>query len=158
MGRTPKAHTLFFFLNGDDICKFPGQGSNPHHSCGNTRSFNPLGQVGGRTLASTATGAAAVRFLAHGTTAGTALFFWLLLRYVDTPGPGIELQLPAYATATATATPDPSHVCDPYHSQILNPLSKARNQTCNLMVPSWFCFHCTTMGIPIKSHPFRVHS
>ena len=39
--------------------------------------------------------------------------------------------------ATATATPDPSRICDPHHSswqhQILNPLSKARDQTCLLM-------------------------
>ena len=55
-----------------------------------------------------------------------------------------ELQLPAYATAT----PDPSHICDLHHSSqqrpILNPLSKARDQTLNLMVPSWIHFHCAT--------------
>ena len=49
-----------------------------------------------------------------------------------------ELQLPAYAIVTAT--PDPSHVWDLHHSswqcQILNPLSKARDRTRNLMVPS----------------------
>ena len=42
-----------------------------------------------------------------------------------------ELQMPAYTTATAT--PDPSFVCDLHHSSwqhwILNPLSKARDQT-----------------------------
>ena len=41
-----------------------------------------------------------------------------------------ELQLLIYTTATAT--PDPSHVCNLHHSswqcQILNPLSKARDQ------------------------------
>ena len=45
---------------------------------------------------------------------------------------------PAYATATAMQ--DPSHVCDLHHSsqqrQIMNPLSEARDQTNNLMVPS----------------------
>ena len=43
-----------------------------------------------------------------------------------------ELQLLAYGTATATW--DPSHVCS-LHQQcwILNPLSEARDQTCNLM-------------------------
>ena len=51
-----------------------------------------------------------------------------------------ELQLPAYAIATATQ--DPSHVCDGVHHsswqyRILNPKSEARDQTCNLMVPSW---------------------
>ena len=29
---------------------------------------------------------------------------------------------------------------------ILDPLSEARDGTCNLMVPSWICFHCTTEG------------
>ena len=42
-----------------------------------------------------------------------------------------ELQLPAYATATAMW--DPSHICDLYHRswqcQILDPLSKAKDQT-----------------------------
>ena len=36
--------------------------------------------------------------------------------------------------------------------QILNLLSKARDQTHNLMVPSRNCFHCTTTGTPA----FRV--
>ena len=31
---------------------------------------------------------------------------------------------------------------------ILNPLSEARGQTRNLMVPSWIRFLCTTMGAP----------
>ena len=61
-----------------------------------------------------------------------------------------ELQLPAYTTATATS--DLSHICNPHHGsqqhQILNPLSKVRDRTCNLMVPSWIRFHCTTMGTP----------
>ena len=65
-------------------------------------------------------------------------------------GVQLELQLWAYTTATATTTSDPSHVCDLHHSpqqsQILNPLSEARNRTCNFMVPSWIYFHCTTMG------------
>ena len=44
----------------------------------------------------------------------------------------LELQLPAYVTATATW--DPSHDCNLHHSQILNPLSKARNRTRILMI------------------------
>ena len=61
-----------------------------------------------------------------------------------------ELQLPPYATATAM--PDLSHVCDLQHNswqcQILNPMGEARDRTCNLMVPSWIHFCCTTMGTP----------
>ena len=47
----------------------------------------------------------------------------------------------ALAYARARATWDPSYVCNLRHSswqrRIFNPLSKARDQTCNLMVPSW---------------------
>ena len=81
-------------------------------------------------------------------------FFFLLFRaaprHMEVPRLVVksELQLPAYTTATAT--PDPSRVCDLHHSsqkhQILNPLSKARDRTCNLMVTSWIHFRCTTMG------------
>ena len=39
------------------------------------------------------------------------------------------------------ATWGPNHICDLHHSSrhcwILNPLSKARDQTHNLTVPSW---------------------
>ena len=46
--------------------------------------------------------------------------------------------VPAYATATVS--PDLSRVCNLHHSswqcQILNPMSEARDWTCNLMVPS----------------------
>ena len=59
-----------------------------------------------------------------------------------------ELQLLAYTTAIAIW--DPSCICDLHHRswqcQILNPLSESRDWTCNLVVPSWICFHCTTMG------------
>ena len=47
---------------------------------------------------------------------------------------------------------DLSFVCDLQHSswqhQILNPLSKARDQTCNLMVHSRVLFCCSMMGTP----------
>ena len=58
---------------------------------------------------------------------------------MEVPRLGVEseLQLLAYATATATTTWDPSCICELHHSsgqrQILNPLSKARGQTCILM-------------------------
>ena len=53
---------------------------------------------------------------------------------MEVPRLGVEseLQLLAYYT-TATAMQDPCHICDLYHSshksQILNPLSEARDQT-----------------------------
>ena len=54
------------------------------------------------------------------------------LWHMEVPRLGVksELQLPTYTTATATR--DSSQVCDLHHSsqqrQILNPLSKARDQ------------------------------
>ena len=84
-------------------------------------------------------------------------FFFLLFMAAPVafePGVKLELQLSAYATATAVQDPIP--VYDLYHSswqgQILNPLSKARDRTGNLMVPSWIRFHCTTMGTPRNSY------
>ena len=66
-------------------------------------------------------------------------------------GVKLELQLPPYTTATVTL--DPDCICDLHHSsgqcQILNPLSKARDRTCNLGVSNWICFYCATTGTPI---------
>ena len=65
------------------------------------------------------------------------IFLGLHPRHMEVSRLGVELelQLPAYTTATATL--DPSHICDLHHSsrqcQILNPLSKARDQP----VSSW---------------------
>ena len=79
-------------------------------------------------------------------------FLGLRPRHIAVPRLGVqlELQLPAYATATS----DLSHVCNLHHSSlqrgILNPLSEARDQTCNLLIPSWICFCCTTTGTPVK--------
>ena len=46
--------------------------------------------------------------------------------------------------------PDPNHVCDLHHSsrprRILNPLSEARDRTCNLIVPSRIRFCCAPTG------------
>ncbi len=68
-------------------------------------------------------------------------------QHMEVPRLGVEseLQLPAYTPATATQ--DPSRVCelarpDPYTTnssrqrRIINPLSKGRGRTRNLMVPS----------------------
>ena len=70
------------------------------------------------------------------------------MRYVEVPRLGVELKLQLLTYTTATW--DPSHVCDLHHSswQRLNLVSKARDQTCILMVTSWICFHCTTFGTP----------
>ena len=65
-------------------------------------------------------------------------FLGLLLRHMEVSRleDEMELQLPAYATAAQ----DPSLACDLHHSSrqrgILNPLSKARGRTHNLMVLS----------------------
>ena len=63
-----------------------------------------------------------------------------------------ELQLLVYTIATTMQ--DPSCICNIHHSlwqgQILNPLSEARDQTCNLMAPSQIHFRCTTMRTPIS--------
>ena len=81
------------------------------------------------------------------------LFFGFLgppLRHMEVPRLEVEsdLQLPAYTTATAM--PDVSPVFDRHYSsrqhRILNPPSEARDQTCNLTVPSRICFRCATMG------------
>ena len=72
--------------------------------------------------------------------------FVLLFRPIpvayEVPGLGVEVELQLLAYTTATALPDLSCICDLHHTlwqrQILNPLSKARDRTCNLMVPSRF--------------------
>ena len=61
-----------------------------------------------------------------------------------------ELQLPACATAAGTR--DPSCICKLHCSsqlcQILNPVSKARNQTYVLRNTSRIHFHCATTRTP----------
>ena len=74
----------------------------------------------------------------------------LHLRHKEVPRLGVELELQLPAHTRATATWDPSRVCNLHHSswqcQKINLLSEARDQTCNLMVPSQIRFHCTTTG------------
>ena len=68
------------------------------------------------------------------------LFLGLHLQHMDVPRLGVESELQRLAYTTATATQNPSHICDLHHSSwqrwILNPPSKAKDQTHNLMVPS----------------------
>lgn len=65
--------------------------------------------------------------------------------HTEAPRLGVEeeLQLPAYTPATATQ--DPSHLCDLHYSHkqqwILSSLSKARDQTHNLMDTSRVRYH-----------------
>ena len=82
-------------------------------------------------------------------------FFFFLgshLQHMEVPRLGVQLELHPLAYTTATATPDPSRICNLHHSSwqcwVLNPLSKARERTLNLMVPSWIRFHCATTGTP----------
>ena len=73
-------------------------------------------------------------------------FFFLVFRATPAAYGGPQ----ARGLIRATATSDQSHVCKLHQSSqqhwILNPLSEARDRTCNLMVPSWIHFHCTTTG------------
>ena len=86
---------------------------------------------------------------------GSFVFLGPYLWLMKVPRLGVEseLQLPAYTTGTAM--PDPSHIYNLHHSsrqrQILNPLSEARDRTCNLMVPSQIRFCCTMTGTPPPS-------
>ena len=71
---------------------------------------------------------------------------------MEVPRLGAELELQLLAYVTVTAISDLSHVCDLHHSsgqhQIFNPLSKARDRTYNLTVPSRICFHHAMTGTP----------
>ena len=59
---------------------------------------------------------------------------------MEVPRLGVKIKLQLLTYTTAIATQNVSHVCDLHHSsqqpQILNPLSKAKDQTHNPMVPS----------------------
>ena len=69
---------------------------------------------------------------------------------IPTLGVKSELQPPAYITATAM--PGPSCICDLYHSswqcQMLNPLSKVRDETCVFMDTSWIHYCWVTTRNP----------
>ena len=72
--------------------------------------------------------------------------------HMEVPRLGVQSELLLLVYARAIAMPDLSCICDLHHSSwqhgIPNPMSKARDQTCNLMAPSRIGFHCTVMGIP----------
>ena len=58
------------------------------------------------------------------------------LQHMEVPRLGVELELQLPAYTTATAMQDPSIICNLHHSSqqrwVLNPLSEARDWTCNL--------------------------
>ena len=64
-------------------------------------------------------------------------FLGLHPRHMEVPRLGVKPELQLLACTTATATQIPRCICDLHHSsrqrQILNPLSKARDQTRVLM-------------------------
>ena len=81
-----------------------------------------------------------------------ALLFRATPWHMEVPRLGVEFELQLLAYTTATATWDPSRICNLHHSswqhQILNPMSKARGRTHNLMGPSRIRFCCTMTGTP----------
>ena len=70
-------------------------------------------------------------------------FLGLHLWHMEVPILGVKLELQLLAYATATAMQELSCICNLHHSsrqpQILNPLSKARDQTSNLIDASQIC-------------------
>ena len=78
------------------------------------------------------------------------------LLHMEVPRLGVKLELQLLTYTTATATRDLSCICNLHHSSwqcwIFNTLSKARDQIGNLIVTSWICFHCTTVGTPLSTY------
>ena len=83
------------------------------------------------------------------------LLFFFFLPFRAAPaaygGSHTRLQLPAYATGTAIS--NLSHVRDLHHNsrqhQVLNPLSEARDRSCNLEFPSWIHSAVPRWELPI---------
>ena len=71
---------------------------------------------------------------------------------MDVPRVEVKLELQLLAYTTATEMPDSSRTFDLHHSshqrQILNSLSKARDQTRSLVNTSQVLYHCATTGTP----------
>ena len=122
------------------------------------------------------------RVVLHRTKTRSCLFFFFFFfffflsfvllglypQHMEVPRLGVQSELWLPAFATATATPDLSLIFDLHHNSwqrhIINPLSEARDPTCNLMLPSRISFRCTTMGtsrnclLITKIAPFPLHS
>jgi len=73
-----------------------------------------------------------------------SVFLGWHLQHMEVPRLGVQSELQPRTYARATATPDASPDCDLHRSswqcQILNPLSKARDQTCVLVDTSWVAY------------------
>ena len=141
-----------FILATLRLMEFPGKGSDPSHSCdlrgngsncSNAGSFNQLCQAGAKPVSWCCRDATNPIV---GTPLWWVVFFYFVglhLRHLQVLRLCVELelqlQLPSYITVTAM--PDLSIVFDLHHTseqcQILNPLSKTRDQTCILMDTSW---------------------
>ena len=84
----------------------------------------------------------------------TLAFLGLYPWHMEVPRLGVETELQVQVYDTAIATQDLSHTCDLHHSspqrRILNPLIKARNQTCVRMDTGQVRVHCATTGTPLN--------
>ena len=86
-------------------------------------------------------------------------FFFVFLElhrwHMKVPRLRVKLELQPLAYSTATIPPDLSRIWNLHHTSrqrcILNPLSKARDQTCILMDTSQIRFHWAMKGTPSHS-------
>ena len=69
-------------------------------------------------------------------------------QHMEVPWPGVKSELHLSAFATATASWDLSVSATSQQQLILNPLSKARDRTRNLTIPSQIHFCCATTRVP----------
>ena len=140
---------LYSFLEGScawGMLKFPGQGSNPHHSSDLSHSSE------------------SARYFTCWVPMELPklfdLFIYLFVCLFGFLGPqpwhmkvprlGVKSELQLMAYTKATAMQDPCLIYNPHHNSqqycILSPLSEARDQTCVLMDTSQIHYHWATLG------------
>ena len=80
------------------------------------------------------------------------LFFFLLFRAAPAAHGSFQARGPIRPTVASLchshSNISMSHIHGSQQRWILSPLSKARDQTYNLTIPSQICFHCTMTGTP----------